>query len=72
MWLTIPQLSKLSGISEKRIRRYIANGMRHYQVTPSGLITVRMADLEEYRERFLRCAGREMHEELQFIRMMGN
>ncbi len=70
MWITIPQLSKLSGLSEKRIRRYITNGMRYYQDNPGGLITVRMSDLEDYRKRFVRCAEREMPDAIRILSTM--
>lgn len=70
MWMSIRQLSRLSGISEKRIRTYIMSGMKYYQETEGGRIEVRPEDLESYRERFVRTAEKDMPEPLRMLMEM--
>ena len=70
MWMSIPQLSKLSGISEKRIRDYIKAGMKYYQEKDGGRIEVQPEDLEAYRERFIRSAEENMPEPLRILMEM--
>lgn len=67
MWMSIPEMAKISGIGAHRIRGYIRNGMRFYQERDGGQITVRLRDLEEYREKFARKIEEEMPEEYQFL-----
>jgi excisionase family DNA binding protein len=50
-WTKIKQAAKYAGVSERTVRDWLKNGLKHSRIT-SGTVLIKYASIDAYLERF--------------------